>query len=124
MPTKIEIIMTADPSGKELVDFSKDAADRLYKDNLKRTQIRNIFAEAREIEALWPVDSKNAMRRLNMLKPKLAYQKKRKKEVTYLADVLTQAIDYVDEADEEVKDERFQRFMHLFEAILAYHRGR
>ena len=124
MPSQIETIMTADESGKEMVKFAKDTADRLFRDRLNRTQIRNIFTEVRQIEDMWPDDEAGAMLRLNMLKPKLFYQKNRKKEVAYLEEVLTKAIGFVEDADSELRTKRFQRFVYLFEAILAYHRGR
>ena len=56
------------------------------------------------------------MRELLLLKPKLAYQAAREEKVKPLADVLEVAIDQVDG-----RRERFQRFVELFEAILAYH---
>lgn len=124
MPSKIETIMTADASGAELVSFAKDAAERLYRERLTRTQIRNIFTEVRQIEDMWPNDETGAMLRLNMLKPKLFYQKNRKKEVAYLENVLSQAITFVESAEGKLRKERFQRFVYLFEAILAYHRGK
>ena len=99
--------MTADTSGKELVQFAEQTAERLYRDNLKRTQIRNIFTETRKIEAMKTQDNQAAMRRLMMLKPKLAYQGKRHKEVSKLRDVLTEAIDYVvNEKDVEKQDKK------------------
>ncbi len=58
-----------------------------------------------------------------MLKPKLAYQAERAKPVAYLRDVLTDAIEEVLKAPPVERDERFQRFVDLFEAILAYHRS-
>ena len=122
MNDQIKTIMTADENGSELVDFAQETAERLVKDNLGRTQIRNIFTEARKIEASWP--STEAMRRLNMLKPKLAYQTKRNPQVKYLDQVLSAAISEVNAApDETTRNIRFERFVDLFEAILAYHRA-
>ena len=118
----VQTIMTADESGAELVSFAKATAQRLVKDRLTRSQIRNIFTEVRQIEAIWP--SQEAMRRLNMLKPKLSYSTARSSEVKQLEIVLSEAISLVDQApNEEERDKRFQRFMDLFEAILAYHRA-
>lgn len=117
----IKTIMTADESGAELVNFAKATAQRLVKDRLTRSQIRNIFTEVRQIEAMWP--DPDAMRRLNMLKPKLSYSTARARQVEYLETVLCEAIDLVDQAAPELKTQRFERFMDLFEAILAYHRA-
>jgi CRISPR-associated protein Csm2 len=121
----VKTIMTADPSGAELVAFAESTADRLVKNNLTRAQIRNIFTEVRRIEALWETKPDDAMRRLNMLKPKLDYQVSRARSVDLLKDVLSQAIDQVEAAGEPVERERrFRRFVDLFEAILAYHRAK
>jgi CRISPR-associated protein Csm2 len=61
------------------------------------------------------------MRRLNMLKPKLFYQAKRNPDVEPLRAVLVEAIDEVAGKPTD-RRQRFERFMELFEAILAYHR--
>ena len=116
--------MTADEYGQDLVRFADQQAQILVKRNLTRSQIRNIFAEVRKIEALWKADPQRARRRLEMLKPKLAYQAKRHQSrdrdpVSPLARILTEAIDYVKAEDEA----SFRRFVELFEAILAYHRA-
>ncbi len=120
----IHTIMTADENGAELVSFAKATAERLVKDRLTRTQIRNIFTEVRQIEAMWSGNEAEAMRRLNMVKPKLSYQSARHRQVKYLETTLIEAIDEVNNASStEEKTERFQRFTNLFEAILAYHRA-
>ena len=64
-------------------------------------------------------------RELILLKPKLAYARKRsdgrKKEELFkqLEDALTTAIDAVDVKQPET----FKRFCNFFEAILAYHKA-
>ncbi len=120
----VTTIMTADPTGHDLVEFAKSKAE-LWKKDLKRTQIRNIFTEAREIEAEWENNATRAMRRLNLLKAKLAYQEARHKSDAMhgLVDTLTRAIEEVGKATGDTQTERFHRFMELFEAILAYHRA-
>ncbi len=117
----VQSIMIADESGAELVTFAQQTADILVKNNLTRSQIRTIFTEVRQIEALWP--GQEAVRRLTMLKPKLAYQAARSNTVSHLRDVLSEAIDQVVRAPTEKQSERFERFVDLFEAILAYHRA-
>jgi CRISPR-associated protein Csm2 len=121
----IQTIMTADESGQELVEYAQQVADVLVKNNLTRSQIRNIFTEVRQIEALWGTSQRKdeALRRLSMLKPKLAYQTARTPSVDKLKQVLSEAIDEVVKSVPEKKDSAFQRFMDLFEAILAYHRA-
>lgn len=125
----VKEIMTADEIGDGMVKF----ADELGKDlagkgkqsfkELKRAQIRSIFAEARRAQAEWQMAGDNSMRRLVMLKPKLAYQAKRHSEVEPLRLVLDGAIDEVLKAKPGIEREsKMQRFMDLFESILAYHR--
>jgi CRISPR-associated protein Csm2 len=120
----ISNIFTDDPSGAKLVELAKSTATQLVRENLTRAQIRNIFTEVRKIEALWSTKRDDAMRRLNMLKPKLDYQAARSTPVGRLRDLLIPAIDEVGKAaTDEERDRRFSRFMDLFEAILAYHRA-
>jgi CRISPR-associated protein Csm2 len=118
-------IMVNDPSGAELVVFARQTAKTLVGNNLTRSQIRGIFTEVRKIDAMWEGPRQNdAMRRLNMLKPKLDYQTSRSESVRVLRDVLSATIDEVNKAaDEKDRSVRFHRFMELFEAILAYHRA-
>jgi len=116
--------MKSDPSGAELVKFAEQTARQLVENNLTRAQIRNIFTEVRKIEALWDNRSNEALRRLNMLKPKLDYAMARNSSVQLLRDVLSKSIDEVNAAEGEERNLRFQRFMDLFEAILAYHRAK
>jgi len=118
----VQSVMTADDSGAELVTFAQQTANVLVKNNLTRSQIRTIFTEVRQIEAMWN-NGPEAVRRLSMLKPKLAYQSARSNTVSHLRDVLTEAIDQVVQAPVDQRDRRFQRFVDLFEAILAYHRA-
>ncbi len=123
MPIReVQTLMNADESGAELVTFARQTAKSLVTQNLTRSQIRSIFTEVRQIEAMWN-KGPEAIRRLNMLKPKLSYQAARSNTVNYLRDVLTEAIDEVVKAPAEKQDERFKRFVDLFEAILAYHRA-
>lgn len=130
MNEKVTTIITADPTGENLVKFSGETADRLVKDQLKRTQIRKIFTEVRKIQAQWDKDQTTALRRLNMLQPKLDYQSKRAEKkgaspLAYLKTVLIDAIVEVNAANDSTEQKRrFDRFVELFEAILAYHRAK
>ena len=118
-------VMINDPSGAELVAFARLTAQTLVKNNLTRSQIRGIFTEVRKIDSMWEGPRQgDALRRLNMLKPKLDYQTSRSESVKVLRDVLSAAIDEVNKAaDDKDRSARFHRFMELFEAILAYHRA-
>jgi CRISPR-associated protein Csm2 len=120
----ISSIMNADTSGEEMVTFARQTALSLVKNGLTRAKIRTIFTEVRKIESLWDNRPADALRRLNMLKPKLDYQTARSESVKLLKDTLSQAIDEVNKAPAgEKRDQAFRRFMDLFEAILAYHRS-
>ncbi|NMC53639.1 MAG: type III-A CRISPR-associated protein Csm2 [Chloroflexi bacterium] len=121
----VQQIMTADETGEKLVKFADETADKLVRASLTRAQIRNIFTEVRQIESLWGMNRADALRRLNMLKPKLAYQTARTPQMKDLQSVLSEAITLVSNAaSDDEKDQRFERFMDLFEAILAYHRAK
>lgn len=122
----VQSVMTQDSTGADLVELARKTADQLVRNNLTRAQIRNIFTEVRKIEALWDSKPDEALRRLNMLKPKLDYATARSDTVRGLRDVLTKAIDEVNAVPgdkQEERNRRFQRFVDLFEAILAYHRA-
>lgn len=125
--SQTQTIMTADPTGRELVKFARETAVQLVRNQLTRGQIRNIFTEVRKVEALWesnPGDHTKALRRLVMLKPKLDYQTARNSQMGRLKEVLSEAIDYVTQVESsDEQTERFKRFVNLFEAILAYHRS-
>lgn len=117
-------IMKSDESGSQMVKYAEEVADNLVKANLTRAQIRTIFTEARQIEAIWGKNPSEGLRKLVMLKPKLAYQTARTPSMEPLKSVLTGAIDEVAKAPAEQRDAYFDRFIELFEAILAYHRAK
>lgn len=124
----IRMIMTNDESGEVLVTFASLVAERLFRDGLGKTQIRNTFSEVRQIQTMWnqPTLRKDALRRLNMLKPKLAYQTEREPTNKYFRDIVTSCIDYVNQAGkngEESMNQAFKRFVDFCEATLAYHRA-
>jgi CRISPR-associated protein Csm2 len=108
-------------------DFAPKLTDSLRKEQqLSTSQIRAIFGEVRQIEGQWSINPDKAMRRLYLVKPKLAYRAKKEKKdgVKALTDVLDRSLDFVyAEKDKDKRKERFDRFAQLFEAILAYHKG-
>ncbi len=117
---RVVAIITGDEP-QLLVEEAEQAGQQLANGRLTKSQIRNIFGTVRQIQSKWPAsispeEEKARVRELLLLKPKLAYQAARQGAVEPLADVLDVAIDQVrgDRA-------RFQRFVDLFEAILAYH---
>ena len=124
----VQQVMTQDPTGALLVQFAKQKGEEFADKELKSTQIRNIFIEARRAQAELdkPESEDKAMLRLNMLRPKLAYQAKRHEKsegLKLLVKLLTDAITEVSNAPKDKRKVRFDRFMDLFEAILAYHRA-
>lgn len=123
---ELEQIITEDtPTAAQLMVIKAEAWGRYLKDQgLKTSQIRAIFGHVRQLEMNWPREGgdpayvRSAVRDLILLKPKMAYQGQRVKEVKPLADLLAQCVDQVDE-----RRDHFQRFVEFFEAILAYHRA-
>lgn len=110
-----------------LVNTAKRFGTELSKeDKLSTSQIRNIFGEVRRIEAEWQDDdavsaAKN-MRRVLLLKPRMAYQSKRESKTQSLMMLLTSAIDLISKSQTPPEQYlRFRYFVEFFEAILAYH---
>lgn len=127
--SEVQTIITADEYGEKLVLYAENLAKPLAR-SIETTQIRKIFTEVRKIESLWSDNERrnDAVRRLTMLKPKMAYQTKRQEKrgespMKPLTDALTEGITLVVAApNPEQQDTRFKRFVELFEAILAYHK--
>jgi len=133
-PKDLELIITGPEveSARKLVEVAQEWGRYLKSQDLSTSQIRGVFGQVRLIEMNWPAYGDNeqraqaAERELILLKPKLAYQGARDEEnnrgkrrpVKDLADLLVPAIDLV-----QGSRECFQRFVNLFEAILAYHRA-
>ena len=115
--------IVTDPNGAEtLVTWANSLGEYLKNAGLTTSQIRSLFGEVRQIQAMWSVDAsrEQAKRRLILLKPKMAYRARRErgKAVSDLVDVLRPALDLV-----KGNDGNFQRFVEFFEAILAYHKA-
>lgn len=124
---ELRLILTDPQASAVLVRKAEDLGRRLAQQQLKASQIRAIFDEVRQIEALWLREDKagEALHKLHLLKPKMAIRKARIKEgVPALVDELTQAVDIAVESSDcsEVKW-RFHRFVEYFEAVLAYHKA-
>ncbi len=116
------VIKQKDQTDK-LVDIAETLGRFLaegYNEAITTSQIRNVFGEVRKTEMEWKRDSEASWVRLQLLRPKLAYTAKKdnKARAIIFRDVLSTAILNV-----EGKTENFQRFVNLFEAILAYHRA-
>lgn len=121
-----------------LVEHAKAVGEYLKAQGLATSQIRNVFGTVRRIESNWRVPAsrssedaqaikaqrtRDSLRELTLLKPRLAYAASRNPVVRHLADVLTPAIDGVLDGPEDSALQRFKQFLDFFEAILAYHRA-
>ena len=109
---KVDISEIIENGGEPLVTAAENLGRKLAR-NLKTAQIRKVYGAVKKIQ----MSEEFNRNELIMLKPKLAYAAARKSEVEDLKDVLTQAINQVDNAD------KFKNFVDFFEAILAYHRA-
>lgn len=111
-------------SAQLMVEKAREYGTYLKEAGLKTAQIRGIFGHVRQIEMNWnsdesePTYARQSMRELVLLKPKMAYQGERVKEVKPLAELLSRGIDLV-----STNRDHFQRFVDFFEAILAYHKA-
>ena len=119
-----------DPNGASvLVKWADRLGEELKNTGLTTSQIRALFSEVRQIQAQWTMGDesrKKAVRRLILLKPKMAYRARRERgrAVRDLVDVLDPALDeVVQEKNAQKQDGHFQRFVEFFEAILAYHKA-
>ncbi len=114
------IIVDGDP--QVLVKEAESWAEKLAEQQTTGSQLRAIFDEVRQIEALSIKRSEEAWRRLHLLKPKIAYRAKRAGGglARLVQDVLTPSLDLVT-ADKNELPVRFQRFAEFLEAILAYY---
>jgi CRISPR-associated protein Csm2 len=135
MITKEDIrkIFLEDDSGELLVETARKLANELKDEEATKTQIRNIFTEFRIIENRWNTQSENdhsAIRRLNMIKPKIAYQVKReektfrgrieKSPLKPLENAIVPAIEFINSTNN--KYQAFKTLMEFMEATLAYHK--
>jgi len=127
--TQLEQIIT-DPEGTQVLVHAADELGRsLQSSGLATNQIRALFGEVRRIEGEWKIEGRRdqALRRLILLKPKMAYRARREgRAVAALVRVLDPALDLVVEAPgvgRNNTDENFQRFVDFFTAILAYHKA-
>jgi len=115
-----------DGDDEELVKFADEVGRRLKDEGLRASQVRRFFAEVRRLGDEARVSGQTdglgrIFRRLNLLRPKLAYQTGRNiAGMGQLRDVLDPAIQLV--IEDRSKPDRLVRFVELFEAILAYHK--
>ncbi|MCX7986292.1 MAG: type III-A CRISPR-associated protein Csm2 [Bacteroidales bacterium] len=102
---------------KKTEEFGKQLANK----KLSTSQIRNVFGEMRRIQMNGYMKEKAAFM---LLKPKLAYAVKRNenKGIKMFYEVFCYGYDAVDKTNDDIGAKQFENFMHLLEAILAYHK--
>ena len=100
-----------------LISEAERIGTAMAKAKVPQTQFRAIFGTLRQIQRDWNEgdDPRPYHRRLQMLKPKLAYQARRVSEAAPIAEALTDPISMVG-----ANWQRFQTFMDFVEATLAY----
>ena len=111
----IDIAEVIEKGGKPLVKAAENLAPGFKQRGLTTSQIRNVFGVVKKME----INGFDA-HEFVLLKPKLAYAAARANtDGTHaFAEILTRAIDAVDE-----NEKKFARFVDFFEAILAYHKA-
>jgi len=111
--SKEEISRAIREGGAPLVKAAENLGPHLKNGQLTTSQIRNIYGMVKRME-MQQFDPHEFM----LLKPKLAYAAKRARArgAEDLKMVLSWAIDEVG-----TDEQKFARFVDLFEAILAYH---
>lgn len=124
------LTIITDPDGAQtLVQYADQVGKQLKDGGLTTSQIRALFGEVRQIQAQWEMGEQQqvlARRRLTLLKPKMAYRKRRERGrgVEMLVAELEPALDVViAEKDAKRQAVYFQHFVEFFEAILAYHKA-
>ncbi len=124
--TDIRNLIQDENAAETLVRVAEEIGVRLAKqEQMTTSQIRNIFGEARKIQANWRVGGGSRRTDLILLKPKMVYQAARHKPGGVLKDSLATAIDAVIDGSPSTEQElkRFRNFMNFFEAIVAYHKA-
>lgn len=128
--SELNAVITDPNSTKILVEKANELGKDLAAKRLTTNQIRALFGEVRHIQGqLSTGDQTRALRKLILLKPKMAYRAQRDRGrqgigVKKLVDILDPAIDIVvNEPDKEAQRQHFQQFVDFFEAILAYHKS-
>ncbi len=116
-----------------LITVADRVGQTLVEQELTTSQIRNVFGTVRQIQMRWPTNSteptNEAYREAVLLRPKMAYfaerQKKAKGGRSYGMETLQRTLEPALKLltdNGQPSRERFNRFVDLFEAIVAYHK--
>jgi CRISPR-associated protein Csm2 len=126
-----KIMVEGDP--ETLVAVAERVGQTLADQQLTTSQIRNVFGTVRQIQMRWPTNTvdvaNDAYREAVLLRPKMAYFAERQKKakggksegMETLQRTLEPALKLLTDNDKPSR-ERFNRFVDLFEAIVAYHK--
>jgi CRISPR-associated protein Csm2 len=118
-PTEKDITKIIGGDTRLLVEKAESFAKAIHK-HVSTSQIRNAFCNMKKMQMqTW---DKTVYAQLLLMKPRLAYMAGRNRKNYQLKDlkeVLTNAIDCVNDKEEE----SFKNFCNFFEAILAYHKA-
>jgi CRISPR-associated protein Csm2 len=98
---------------EKFVELSENFGQLCSRTDISTSQIRGIFQNVKRL----PDDFEKSKKDLNLLRPKLAYQKGRFSQLTPLTEILTHLIKQVN------NDLTLKGFKEFFEAILAYHKS-
>ncbi len=122
-----EIIEGGD--SEKLVIISEELGIILKEHNVTNTKIRNIFEYAKGIHVAIKMNTDKKLTpqeitKINLLSPKIAYIKSREKGNTaQTLETLKMLFDEcIASINKNPEKEKFQRFMDMFEATLAYHK--
>jgi CRISPR-associated protein Csm2 len=118
-----QIITQGDP--ETLVTWAEKIGKAIAR-QVTSSQIRNVFGTARQIQMRWPTDAAAAYRDAVLLRPKLGYYAKRERGqgMANLERILSPALEEMSRAKTlEERQQRFNRFVEFFEAIVAYHKA-
>ena len=117
-----------------LVAEAKRVADELVSardlgSEAGKAQVRAVFDEVRQIEALWSTREeqrqKQALHRLHLLKPRVLYRGARSPGLKPLVDWVTNAAAVVlAEKDSNKQKAAFRRLVEFAEAVVAFYRAR
>ena len=113
-----------------LVAEAKRVADELVSardlgSEAGKAQVRAVFDEVRQIEALWSTSEKQALHRLHLLKPRVLYRGARSPGLKPLVDWVTNAAAVVlAENDSNKQKAAFRRLVEFAEAVVAFYRAR
>lgn len=112
----------SDTAMKQIEQLAQDFTEGGINEKITTTQLRKFFGSVRKIQA----DFENLHYEIIMLKPALAYTVGRADKNSKLKkfyDEIRPLIDAVVKAENnEVKQQRFNNFVSILEAIVAYHK--